>query len=72
MPIIEGPAGRLSEPTRAWIYRIALAATGLLVMYGAISEAEAAQWALLVAAILGLGTETLAAANTSTKVDADG
>ena len=55
------------ERTRAHIYRICTALIALLAVYGLVGEAEAAQWALLAAAILGVGEGTLAAANTSTK-----
>lgn len=58
---------RLDEPTRAWLYRIALAVIALLVAYGVVSEGEAAQWALLIAAVLGIGEGALATANTTTR-----
>jgi hypothetical protein len=61
----------VTEPTRAWIYRVALAVGALLVAYGLISEAEAAQWALLLAALLGLGTDALATRHTSTSDHVD-
>ena len=57
----------MDEHVRAWIYRVALAVIGLLVAYGLLSEGEAAQWALLAAALVGLGTDGLASKNTSTK-----
>lgn len=53
-----------SEKTRKWIYRIGSAVIALLVAYGLLSEAEAAEWAILLAAILGVGESSLAAANT--------
>lgn len=56
----------MEERTRAYIYRIALAAGALLVTYGIISETELAEWAVLAAALLGVGTETLAVSNTKT------
>lgn len=59
----------MDEKTRAYIYRVALAVGALLVLYGVIGEAELAQWAILVAALLGLGTDILATKNTSTKID---
>ena len=58
---------RLNEPTRAWLYRIALAVIAILVVYGVVSEGEAAHWALLIAAVLGIGEGALASANTTTK-----
>lgn len=57
---------------RAWIYRVVLAVSALLVFYGLLSEGEAAQWAFLVAAILGIGTDGLASRHTSTERDLDG
>jgi hypothetical protein len=59
----------LDERTRAYIYRVLLAALPLLVMYGLLSEQEAAQYALLAAALLGIAADSLAAANTSTRPD---
>jgi hypothetical protein len=59
----------MSERRRAHIYRISLAVIGLLVIYGVVGEGEAAQWALLAAAALGLGDGALAAKHTSTKAD---
>jgi hypothetical protein len=54
----------MSESTRAYIYRIALAVLGLAVLYGVIAGEEAvAAWTALVTAVLGNG---LAAKNTST------
>ena len=55
------------EKTRAYIYRILLAVLPLLVIYGLISEHEAAQFAIVGAAILGVAADALATANTSTK-----
>lgn len=57
----------MDERTRAYTYRIALAVGALLTMYGVVSEAEAAQWAVLVAALLGIGEGALASWNTSTR-----
>jgi len=54
----------LSEPTRAWIYRVLTAAVPLTIAYGVTTEATAALWLALAQAVLGLG---LAARNTSTK-----
>lgn len=58
-----------NERTRAYIYRIVLAALPLLFVWGFIGEHEAAQFALVAAAILGVGADALAVANTSTKRD---
>lgn len=59
----------LPEHQRAYIYRIVLAAIPLLVLYGLLSEAEAAEWGYLVAAILGVAADSLAVKNTTTKRD---
>lgn len=55
----------LSEPTRAYIYRVLFAVSVLAVAYGRISAAEAPLWLEFAAAVLGL-SNLLAAANTST------
>lgn len=54
---------RFDEPTRAWVYRVLLAAQPLIVAYGVTSNEVAALWLAFAAAVLGLG---LASANTST------
>lgn len=54
----------MSEPTRAWIYRVLTAAVPLLIAYGVIGEQVAPLWVALGAAGLGTG---LASANTSTR-----
>ena len=53
-----------NEATRAWIYRVLVAAVPVLIAYGVLDEATAAVWIGLAAAVLGVG---LAAVNTSTK-----
>lgn len=55
---------KMNEPTRAWIYRVLVAAVPVLIAYGVLDEATAAVWIGLAAAVLGVG---LAAVNTSTK-----
>lgn len=58
----------LTEPTRAYIYRVALAVLALLVIYGVVSAgAPVNGWAELITAVLGIGSAGLATANTSTK-----
>ena len=59
----------MEEKHRAYIYRIALAVGALLVAYGLLSEGEAAQWAVLAAAVLGLSGDALAAKHTRAKGD---
>ena len=54
----------MNEPTRAWIYRILVAAVPVLIAYGVLDEATAAVWVGLAAAVLGIG---LAVGNTSIK-----
>lgn len=55
----------LTEPVRAWIYRVLMALTVLALVYGVIADAEQlAAWVGLVSALVGNG---LATVNTSTK-----
>jgi hypothetical protein len=56
-----------NEKTRAYIYRVLLAVLPLLVLYGIISEGEAAQYAIIGAALLGVAADALATANTKTR-----
>jgi len=53
-----------NEATRAWIYRILVAAVPVLIAYGVLDEVTAAVWVAAAAAVLGIG---LAVGNTSTK-----
>ena len=53
----------MSESTRAWLYRVMLAATALAVIYGLVTEEEAVGWVAVATALLGNG---LATVNTST------
>ena len=55
----------LSEPTRAWLYRISTALIPLLAAYAIIDESAVAGWVALAAAVFNTG---LASANTSTKL----
>lgn len=55
-----------SEPTRAWIYRILVAAIPILIAYGVLDAEDAALWVALAGALLGFG---LATANTTTSPD---
>lgn len=57
----------IPEKTRAWIYRIAVAAVPVATGYGIIEDSKAALWIGLLGAVLGFGTNLLASANTSTK-----
>ena len=53
----------LSQNTRAWIYRVALAVLPLLVLYGVLAAEDVPLWAALVGSVLVPG---LAVANTPT------
>ncbi|WP_311210914.1 MULTISPECIES: hypothetical protein [unclassified Aeromicrobium] len=45
---------RLAPATRQYLYRLSLAVVGLLVGYGAISDAKSLLWVALIAPALGL------------------
>jgi len=57
----------LDTRTRKWLYQAGVAVIGLLVVYGLVGESEAAEWTVLLAAVLGAGEAGLAAANTPTR-----
>lgn len=54
----------MSEVTRAWVYRVLLAIVAVAVIYGLVTEEQAAAWVGVVSALVGNGLATL---NTSTK-----
>lgn len=54
----------LTEATRAYIYRLALAIGALIVGYGLISGDELALWLEVIAAVLLVGPPALATKNT--------
>ena len=54
---------KLDAETRLWIYRIVGAIVPILVTVGTLTEGLAAQVMNLVAAILSVGSATLAARN---------
>jgi len=54
----------MKQATRAYIYRVLLAALPLLTAYGVVAEEQVALFVGLAAAVLGVG---LATVNTSTK-----
>lgn len=56
----------LSEPVRAWLYRILVAVVPILTFYGIVDDRSAPLWVALGASVLGFG---LASANTSTNAD---
>jgi hypothetical protein len=53
----------MTETTRAWVYRGLLALVALAIVYGLVSQEQAAAWVGVVSAIAGNGLATL---NTST------
>lgn len=53
---------KFTEQTRAWIYRILIAAGAVAAGYGLLSDNEVALWAGLAATVLNI----MPAANTST------
>ena len=57
----------LTEPIRAWIYRISVAAFALAFVYGLIDQDKIDEWIALILVILGGGTTTMASLFTSTK-----
>lgn len=54
----------LSEPVRAWAYRVIAAAVPLLVILGLVGDDVAQQVLLIAAAVLGTGGAGLAARHT--------
>ena len=57
----------MSEQTRAWIYRAAVAIIAIAGVYHLVNPDQAAAWVNAAAAIAGLGSAGLAAGHTSTK-----
>jgi hypothetical protein len=57
----------MNEATRAWLYRVLLAASAAAIVFGLITEEEGAAIVPILAALLGNG---LATVNTSTTSDA--
>lgn len=53
----------LSPTTRAWAYGIAVAAFGVAFVYGLVEQEQIDAWLLLVAGVLGVGTNALAVKN---------
>jgi hypothetical protein len=58
----------MTETTRAYIYRILLALSPIVVFYGLATAEEVALWVALIANALGVA---LAVANTSTEAAGD-
>ena len=57
----------LTEPRRAYLYRVALAVMALLTIYGVVDADTAPVWLGVVFAVLGIGSAGLATVNTTTK-----
>lgn len=49
----------LTPRRRAWLYRVVAAVAPLAVLYGVVSETEAALWVAVAATVLGSGTAAL-------------
>lgn len=56
----------LTEPVRAWIYRVSVAAFAVAVLYGLFDDGDVEKWLYLIGAILGTGNAGLATLHTST------
>lgn len=54
----------MTEATRAYLYRIALALLVVLVVYGLVSNDQVPVWVEVAGAVLGLGGNGLATLNT--------
>lgn len=57
----------LTEHQRKWVYGIVIAALPLLAAYGILGPDHAPMWVALAAAVLGVSSSTLAAANVGTE-----
>lgn len=53
----------LTESQRRWAYGVAVAAFAVLAFYGVLTLEGVAMWTVLVAAVLGIPTNALAARN---------
>lgn len=56
-----------AEPTRAYVYRVALAVLVVLALYRVVAGDAIDEWTELLRAVLGIAPVGLAVANTSTK-----
>lgn len=54
----------MSQPVRAWMYRVGMAVVPLLVVYGLLDDSTAGLWLGVLGAALGFGLPAVAAANT--------
>lgn len=57
----------MSQPVRAWAYRVGMAAIPLLVAYGLLDDGTAGLWVGVLGAALGFGLPAMAAVNTPAK-----
>lgn len=70
--VIGNPAKIIAQPrTRAYIYGVSIPLIALLVGLGYLTDGTAGLILNLVAAVLGVGTSTLAVANTDAKPERD-
>lgn len=70
--VIGNPAKIITQPkTRAYIYGVSIPLIALLVGLGYLTDGTAGLVLNLVAAVLGVGTSTLAVANTPAKDEHD-
>lgn len=70
--VLGNPARVIAQPrTRAYIYGISIPLIALLVGLGYLTDGTAGLVLNLVAAVLGVGSSALAAANTSVPKDRD-
>lgn len=70
--VIGNPAKVIAHPrTRAYVYGISVPLIALLVGLGHLTDGTAELVLNLVAAVLGIGTSTLAVANTDAKPERD-
>lgn len=53
----------LTPEVRSWIYNVSIAVIPLLVMVGVFDQEVAGQVALIVAAVLGMGSNAIARLN---------
>lgn len=71
--LLDNPARIIAQPqTRAWIYAVSIPLLALLVGLGIVTEGTSGLVLDLVAAVLGVGTSALAAANSSRRKDEPG
>ena len=62
----------LTEAQRRWAYGVAVAAFAVLAFYGVLTLEGVAMWTVLVAAVLGIPTNALAAKNVGASPEASG